>query len=169
MRLAAASDVVVARQLIWPQALVGRTRIPQPHARTLPTVSIKEDHTLVLESDPDGRHSSFGRAKITIRFSPLDDRDGQARASCKLGLGQSEKRPSGPQLSGCNQSLVHQDLLLQRCGRAPRIASSGPAHQHARKLNPLRPQNKAELDRLQIHSSVGLESIPGTGGAKLIG
>jgi hypothetical protein len=75
MRLAAASDVVVARQLIWPQALVGRTRIPQPHARTLPTVSIKEDHTLVLQSNPDGRHSSFGRTKITIRFCSFNSRD----------------------------------------------------------------------------------------------
>jgi hypothetical protein len=109
MRSAAASDVVVARQLIGPEALVGRTRIPQPHARTLPTISIKEDHTLVLESNPDGRHSSFGRAKVNIRLSPLDGRDSQARASRKLGLGQSEKRPSSPQLSGCDESLVHQD------------------------------------------------------------
>jgi len=92
---AAGSDVVVARQLIRPQALVGRTRIPQPHARALPTVSIQEDHTLVLESNPDGRHSSLGRAKVTIRLSPLDGRDGQTRASRKLGLGQSEERPSG--------------------------------------------------------------------------
>jgi hypothetical protein len=92
---AAGSDVVVARQLIRPQALVGRTRIPQPHARALPTVSIQEDHTLVLESNPDGRHSSFGRAKVTIRFSLLDGRRGQARASRKLGLGQSkERRPA---------------------------------------------------------------------------
>ncbi len=87
MRLAAASDVVVARQLIWSQALVGRTRIPQPHARTLPTVSIQEDHTLVFQSNPDGRHGSFGRAKITIRFCSFNGRDRQARASRKLGLG----------------------------------------------------------------------------------
>lgn len=57
---------------------------PRPHA----TVGIKEDHTLVLKSNPDGRHSSFGRAKVSSGLSPLDGRDGQARASCKLGLGQ---------------------------------------------------------------------------------
>jgi hypothetical protein len=48
----------------------------QPNPGSLPTVSIKEDHTLVLQGDPDGRHSSFGRTKITFRFSPLDGRDG---------------------------------------------------------------------------------------------
>src|SRR5829696_6708540 len=92
---AAGSDVVVARQLIRPQALVGRTRMSQPNARSFPAIRLEEDHTLVLESNPDGRHSSFGRAKVTIRFSLLDGRRGQARASRKLGLGQSEKRPSG--------------------------------------------------------------------------
>jgi hypothetical protein len=61
----------------------------------LPTVSIKEDHTLVLQSNPDGRHSGFGRVRTTIRFSMLDGRDGQARVSRKLGLGQSEERSSG--------------------------------------------------------------------------
>jgi hypothetical protein len=86
----------------------------------LPTVSIKENHTLVLQSNPDGRHSSFGRAKITIRFSPLDGREGQAHAPRKLGLGQPEERPSGAQLSGCDQSLVH----LDRASVDLRVATS---------------------------------------------
>jgi hypothetical protein len=81
----------------------------QPNAKSVTTICLEEDHTLVLESNPDGRHSSFGRAKVTIRFSLLDGRRGQARASGKLGLGQSEERPSGAQLSGCDQSLGHQD------------------------------------------------------------
>jgi hypothetical protein len=67
----------------------------QPHARTLPTVGIKENHTLLLQSNPDGRPSGFGRVRTTFRFSLLDGRRGQARASRKLGLGQSEERPSG--------------------------------------------------------------------------
>jgi hypothetical protein len=83
--------------------------MPQPNAGSVTAICIKEDHTLILQSDSDGRYSSFGRAKITIRFGPLDGRKGQAHAARKIGLGQSEERPSGAQLSGCDQSLVHLD------------------------------------------------------------
>ncbi|WP_457093120.1 hypothetical protein [Microvirga sp. P5_D2] len=50
--------------------------MPLPNAGSVTTIRLEEDYTLVLQSDPDGRRSSFGRAKITIRFSSLDGRDG---------------------------------------------------------------------------------------------
>ena len=81
----------------------------QPNAGTFTAICLEEDHTLILQGDPDGRYSSFGRARITFRLSPLDSQDGQAGASGKHGLGQSEQRPSGAQLSGCNRSLLHHD------------------------------------------------------------
>ena len=40
---------------------------------------------------------------------------------------------------------MSRSLLLRKCGRAPKIASSGPAHQHAQKISPRNPQNKAEI------------------------
>jgi hypothetical protein len=67
----------------------------QPNAKSVTTICLEEDHTLVLQGDPDGCHSGFGRVRTTFRLSPLDGRDGQTRASCKLGLGQSKERPSG--------------------------------------------------------------------------
>jgi hypothetical protein len=67
----------------------------QPNAKSVTTICLEEDHTLVLQGDPDGRHSRYGHVRTTFRLSPLDSRDGQARASRKLGLGQSEERPSG--------------------------------------------------------------------------
>ena len=67
----------------------------QPNAGPFTAICLEEDHTLILQGDPDGRYSSFGRARITFRLSPLDSQDGQAGASGKHGLGQSEKRPSG--------------------------------------------------------------------------
>src|SRR5918994_1078375 len=100
------SAVVLARQLIRPQALIGRTRPAQANAG--PFIScLDEDHTLILKSDPDGRHGGSRSTPVTIRLRPFDSMDGQARASGKLRLRQPEERPSGAQLSGGDHSLLH--------------------------------------------------------------
>jgi hypothetical protein len=93
--------------LIGPQALVRRTETAEANAG--PFVSrINEDDALVLKSNPDGRQGGLGGATLAIQLSMLDGWHGQARAPGKLGLGQADERPSGPQLSGGNHSLVHQ-------------------------------------------------------------
>ena len=39
----------------------------QPNAGPFTAICLEEDHTLILQGDPDGRYSSFGRARITFR------------------------------------------------------------------------------------------------------
>jgi hypothetical protein len=103
------SAVVLARQLIRPQALIRGTRPAQANAG--PFIScLEEDHTLVLKSDPDGSHGGSRSTPVTIRLRPFDSMDGQARASGKLRLRQSKERPSGSQLSGSDYfRLTHRD------------------------------------------------------------
>jgi hypothetical protein len=67
MRLDAASDVVVARQLIGPQALVRRTRRPQMNPRPYATISIKEEYALTLKSSLESCHRDLTVLRPDIR------------------------------------------------------------------------------------------------------
>ena len=82
----AASDIVVARQLIGSQALVRRPAAAQTNAGSFAAISSEKNHALILKSDPDCCQSSFGDAEVPLRFSPLDGHEGQARAPGKLSL-----------------------------------------------------------------------------------
>jgi hypothetical protein len=102
-------EIVVGCKLIRPQALVGWPEAAQPNAGSFATISIEEDHALILKSNPDGGQGSLGRMCLPLDFSQLDRVERQARAPGHFGLGQTEERPSGTQLSGCDKSLVHQN------------------------------------------------------------
>jgi hypothetical protein len=83
---AAGSDVVVARQLIRPQALVRRTRMSQTNPRPHATVSIKEEHALTLKSSLESCHRDLRCARFSIGLGPGDSFDCQTRALGEFSL-----------------------------------------------------------------------------------
>ena len=108
----AVSDVVVAGQLIRAQTLVGRPEAPQPDTGPFTPIGSKEDHALILKSNPDGGYGGLGRMRLRFGFSLFDSHKGQARPSGQLGLRQTEERPSSTQLRRSDGSLVrHGDTL----------------------------------------------------------
>src|SRR5688572_25590198 len=108
----AVSGVVVACELIRPQALVRRTRAPQPDTGPFTPIGSKENYALILKRNPDGGQGSLGRMRLRFGFSLFDSHKGQARPSGQLGLRQTEERPSSTQLRRSDGSLVrHGDPL----------------------------------------------------------
>jgi hypothetical protein len=75
----AVSNVVVACELIRPQALVRRTGAPQPDTGPFPAISIEEDYALILKSNPDGGQGSLGRMCL-----PHPIRSGETRPPATL-------------------------------------------------------------------------------------
>ncbi len=82
----AASNVIIARQLIRSKTLVRRPDRPQPDTRPLATIGREEDHTLPLKSCLKNCRRGRGCARFAIGFSPSDGSDRQARLLGKFDL-----------------------------------------------------------------------------------